>query len=301
MPTVPMLNYLTNLINLPYFRYTEAMPMQPENEAAMDYSAPPAKKRSLGQNFLKDKGIASRIVGQLDIQPGDNILEIGPGAGALTQYIKLKQPARLLLLEKDRYWAAWHGQITRAKNFNCQPILMDALLFSWKRLEGQWKIVGNLPYNVASPLVWDILQQATACKLALFMVQKEVGQRMASPPGSREYGALSVWVQSFAKVKKLFIVPPGAFEPKPKIDSMVIELTPGEQNLHCSPEALSGALKICFQQRRKQIKNILKNFWSDCLEDFFGEEKLSPGIRPECLTPKQFQKLAKILFINKTS
>ena len=277
------------------------MHMQSKYDVTMSDSAPPAKKRSLGQNFLKDKNIAKRIVEQLDIQSNDNILEIGPGAGALTQYILAKQPAKLLLLEKDRYWAAWHGQTSKHENVFCQPVLMDALHFPWQRLTGHWKIVGNLPYNVASPLIWDILHQAGACKLAVFMVQKEVGQRMSSPAGCKEYGALSVWVQSFARVKKLFVVPPGAFEPKPKIDSIVMELTPGEQNLHCSPEALSGALKICFQQRRKQIKNILKNFWSDRVEDFFWEEKLSPGIRPECLTPEQFQKLAKILFINKTS
>ena len=275
--------------------------MQLEHNLAMDNLASPAKKRSLGQNFLKDKNIAKRIVEQLDIQSDDNILEIGPGAGALTQYIMGKHPAKLILLEKDRYWAAWHGQASKSEGVFCQPVLMDALLFSWQRLKGHWKIVGNLPYNVASPLIWDILHQATACNLAVFMVQKEVGQRMASPPGCKEYGALSVWVQSFARVKKLFIVSPGAFDPKPKIDSIVMELVPLGQSLQCSPQALSSLLKICFQQRRKQIKNILKNLWSTCLDEYFFEENLNPAIRPECLTPQQFQKLAGILFRNKTS
>lgn len=274
--------------------------MQSEHDFS-DSLAQPAKKRSLGQNFLKDKNIAKRIVEQLDIQAHDNILEIGPGAGALTQYICDKRPAKLLLLEKDRYWAAWHGQKSKEDNVFCQPVLMDALDFSWQRLKGHWKIVGNLPYNVASPLIWDILHQATSCNLAVFMVQKEVGQRMASLPGCKEYGALSVWVQSFARVKKLFIVSPGAFDPKPKIDSIVMELVPLGQSLQCSPQALSSLLKICFQQRRKQIKNILKNLWSTCLDEYFFEENLNPAIRPECLTPQQFQKLAGILFRNKTS
>ena len=275
--------------------------MQLEHNLAMNDLAQPAKKRSLGQNFLKDKNIAKRIVEQLDIQASDNILEIGPGAGALTQYIRAKQPAKLVLLEKDRYWAAWHGKASENQALCCQPVLMDALDFSWQRLKGHWKIVGNLPYNVASPLIWDILHQANACNLAVFMVQKEVGQRMASPAGCKEYGALSVWVQSFAKVKKLFIVPPGSFDPKPKIDSIVMELTPLGQGLQCSPQALSSLLKICFQQRRKQIKNILKNLWSDGLDEYFLKENLNPTIRPECLTPLQFQVLAKVLFRNKTS
>ena len=256
----------------------------------------PAKKRSLGQNFLKDKNIAAKIVSHLNIQPDDNILEIGPGAGALTSLIAKANPASLVLLEKDRYWAMHHAAIAKDYCYSYQPILIDALTFDWKRLKGDWKIAGNLPYNIASPLIWDIVYRTKSFGLAVFMVQKEVGQRIASMPGTKEYGALSVWVQSFSNVQKLFIVPPGAFDPRPKVDSMVISLLPNNEELLCKPEHLSELIKICFQQRRKQLRNILKHFWSDSLDVFFDKHGIMPSLRPESLSTKQFQILAKQIF-----
>ena len=255
----------------------------------------PPKKRSLGQNFLKDSSVCHRIVKNLDIQTEDCILEIGPGAGALSHLLAEKPPRQMLLLEKDRFWAFKHGEWAKQYSFPYQPILMDALDFPWERLLGNWKIAGNLPYNVASPLIWDIISQAKDYSLAVFMVQKEVGQRMAAPPGGREYGALSVWVQSFCRVERLFIVPPGAFDPKPKVDSAVMRLTPLKQPLHCPAEKLSQLLKICFQQRRKQLKNILRQYWTPSVELFLQSHNLTGEIRPESLTPVQFQKLTNIL------
>lgn len=271
----------------------------------------PAKKKSLGQNFLRDKSVAERIVRHLDVQPEDSVLEIGPGAGALTRLIAAKKPSRLVLLEKDRYWAFQYSDLGREFEIICYPVLMDALLFSWPRLpqmfgelstenseypkSGNWKLVGNLPYNVASPLIWDIVHQARGYSKAVFMVQKEVGERMAAAPNSKIYGALSVWVQSFATVRKLFSVLPGAFDPSPKVDSVVIELVPRTEALLCEAEALSRLLKICFQQRRKQIGNILKNFCVAELDDFFFKNSLNTLIRPENLTPTQFQILAETL------
>lgn len=256
----------------------------------------PPKKRSLGQNFLKDPAVSARIVRSIDVHPDDMILEIGPGAGALTNLIAERRPAYLLLLEKDRFWAARHGEWAGDRPFPCRPVLMDALNFAWEKLDGNWKIVGNLPYNVASPLIWDIVSRARAYETAVFMVQKEVGQRLASPPGCREYGALSVWVQSFCRVERLFTVPPGAFDPPPKVYSAVMRFTPRREPLLCASEALSRLLKLCFQQRRKQLRNILKAFWGDEPEAFLASQGLHPEARPEQLGPKQFQMLANIIF-----
>ncbi|MBQ4133704.1 MAG: ribosomal RNA small subunit methyltransferase A, partial [Desulfovibrionaceae bacterium] len=223
-------------------------------------SAPPRKKRSLGQNFLKNPDISRRIVQGLAVSPADHILEIGPGAGALSQVLAEKNPARLVLLEKDRYWAARHAEWARRHAFRYCPVLMDALDFVWEKLDKSWKIVGNLPYNVASPLIWDIVSRASF-SLAVFMVQKEVGQRLSASPACKEYGGLSVWVQSFCRVERLFIVPPGAFDPPPKVDSAVMRFTPLNRPMFCAPHKLSLLLKACFQQRRKQMRNILKSHW----------------------------------------
>jgi len=262
-------------------------------------NTPPPKKRSLGQNFLQDRNVSQKIVNSLSIGASDYVLEIGPGAGALSHLIAEQSPQNFILLEKDYYWAEQHGNWAKEYSFKYQPVLIDALTFSWPklaRIDVAWKLVGNLPYNVASPLIWDIVEKTPNWQLAVFMVQKEVGMRMASPSGTREYGALSVWVQSFAKVERLFIVPPGAFDPRPKVDSAVMRLIPVERKLLCRPENLSKLLKICFQQRRKQIKNILKGHWNNNLEKFLDKQELNPENRPETLTPLQFQKLANFMF-----
>ncbi len=259
----------------------------------------PPKKRSLGQNFLQDSNVSRKIVGSLNLSSDDYVLEIGPGAGALSHLIASRKPKSFVLLEKDRFWAAQHGLWAQEHSFAYQPLLIDALQFPWEnlsRLNVRWKLVGNLPYNVASPLIWDIVQKTTNWQMAVFMVQKEVGMRLASSAGNKEYGALSVWVQSFAKVERLFTVPPGAFEPRPKVDSAVMRFVPNPASLLCCPQSLSRLLKICFQQRRKQLKNILKEYWSAELDFFLEIQGLSQEARPETLTPKQFQMLAAILF-----
>ena len=259
----------------------------------------PPKKRSLGQNFLQDSNVSRKIVGSLTLSSDEYVLDIGPGAGALSHLIASRKPKSFVLLEKDRFWAAQHGLWAQEHSFAYQPLLIDALQFPWEnlsRLNVRWKLVGNLPYNVASPLIWDIVQKTTNWQMAVFMVQKEVGMRLASSAGNKEYGALSVWVQSFAKVERLFTVPPGAFEPRPKVDSAVMRFVPNPASLLCCPQSLSRLLKICFQQRRKQLKNILKEYWSAELDFFLEIQGLSQEARPETLTPKQFQMLAAILF-----
>lgn len=261
----------------------------------LDIHSGPRAKKSLGQNFLQDKNIANRIVDELGIEPDDKVLEIGPGPGALTHLIHARKPAWFTILEKDHHWATEHRKNPPVGEPELNVVLTDALLFPWENLaEGQpWKIIGNLPYNVASPLMWDILSRAPGLIRAVFMIQKEVGDRITAAPDSKQYGGLSVWLQSFCKPKRAFIVPPTVFKPRPKVDSAVLRFEPYPKDaLDFDPAALSWLIKVCFQQRRKQMQTILKGYFGERLEEAFAAADVLPMSRPENLTPRQFQILA---------
>lgn len=258
----------------------------------------PRAKKSLGQHFLRREDICARIAGLLMPGPEDRILEIGPGPGALTRALEAVPHSRLLLLEKDRHWAAERGRLAAPST---QAVLMDALCFDWRRIQPEqpWKIIGNLPYNVASPLIWDIVSRAAGLARAVFMVQKEVGQRLAAAPGNGHYGALSVWVQSHARPHLEFVVGPGAFKPPPKVDSAVLSFDPlpsAQRPAH--PEALSRLLRICFQQRRKQLGGIFRRANLPPLETGLKEMGLDPSLRPESLSIRDFRRLASFLAPN---
>ena len=180
-------------------------------------------------------------------------------------------------------------------------MLTDALRFDWRRIspEHPWKVIGNLPYNVASPLIWDIVSRAEGLKRAVFMVQKEVGQRLAAAPGNGHYGALSVWVQSYARPRLEFVVGPGAFSPPPKVDSAVLSfepLPPEAQPAH--PKALARLLRICFQQRRKQLGGIFRRAGLPQMERALDQAGLAPSLRPEALSTDDFQRLSSFLALN---
>ena len=175
-----------------------------------------------------------------------------------------------------------------------QVLNADALAFPWESLEGPWKIISNLPYNVGSPLMWDIVSRTPDLTRAVFMVQKEVAERLYAKPGTKDYGALSVWIQSYVRVEWGFVVGPGAFNPPPKVDSAVVTFIPLPRERHpADPKALSSILKLCFQLRRKQLQSILRRAGRD---DTAALERLgiAPEARPETLTPEQFQQLAGI-------
>jgi 16S rRNA (adenine1518-N6/adenine1519-N6)-dimethyltransferase len=246
-------------------------------------------KRSLGQNFLQDQGTAKKIVAALGIQKDasadGNILEIGPGHGALTRWLR-ETKYRLHILEKDLTLAMELKSLWPEVGV----IAMDALKFPWERLPGPWLIIGNLPYNVASPIIWDLVSRVPSLRQGVFMVQKEVADRLAAAPASRNYGALSVWVQSHVHVRRLFIVGPQVFHPRPKVDSAVVRFTPLPPGLSVpfGPD-LRKTLNICFQQRRKQLKTILRPLWNDTLTEWIETQGLRPQSRPEELCPRQFQ------------
>jgi 16S rRNA (adenine1518-N6/adenine1519-N6)-dimethyltransferase len=230
----------------------------------------------------------------LEIGPGDRVLEIGPGPGVLSALLRAANPARLLLVEKDSYWAA-----ERQKAGDGQVVLMDAMHFAWNRItsERPWKIIGNLPYNVASPLLWDLASQASGLQRAVCMVQKEVALRIVASPGTKNYGALSVWLQSFTRPQLVFTVGPGAFTPPPKVDSglvLFVPLPPAQRAQQPGP--LASLLKMCFQNRRKQLRSIFRMHNREYALPILRELDIAPQERPEHLAPKLFQELSARLY-----
>lgn len=253
----------------------------------------PAKK-SLGQNFLADPNIARKIVDAVDIRPGDSVLEIGPGRGALTDIALARGPARYVALEMDDALA----DALSAAHPRLELIRGDALAYDWRGLaqDATWKIFGNLPYNIASPLMWDIVGQAEFDR-AVFMVQLEVAQRLTAAPGGKQYGALSAFVRSHARAELLFKVPPQVFRPQPKVTSAVVRFFLQENRPDAKENGqLSKTLHACFQLRRKQLGTILKSQgFADSVEKLrlIG---IDPVQRPETLAPERFRALAKVLF-----
>jgi len=253
---------------------------------------PHRAKKSLGQNFLTDPNICRKIVDALAPSPDDSIIEIGPGQGALTEHLA-EIGARLRLVEMDddladRLESRWPDvDVVRA----------DALKFPWAELngEGPCKIIGNLPYNVGSKLIWDIVSRVHTLERAVFMVQHEVALRLTAAPGTKAFGGLTAWVKNFCDTRYLFKVPPTVFRPRPKVDSAVVRFDPFPfQDRPEAPDRLAGLVKLLFQQRRKQISTILKKRMTPEVEQWFRDEGVSPAMRPENLTPAQFRTLSLI-------
>lgn len=250
-----------------------------------------ARKR-FGQNFLEDGGIIALIARSIAVQSGDHIVEIGPGKGALTQ--TLTHPdAQLDLIELDRDLIPLLEQQFGALE-NLSITQCDALQFDFSTLRKNDKplrIVGNLPYNISTPLIFHLLSHQQLIQDMHFMLQLEVVQRLAAKPGNKHYGRLSVMTQYYCEVEMLFEVPPEAFNPKPKVQSAIVRLTPHVQLPHPAKntDTLQRLLKQAFGQRRKTLKNTLKNVVS---VETLSELGIDPGARAETLTLAQFVALS---------
>ncbi len=248
-------------------------------------------RKRFGQNFLHDRHVIDRILRAVAPQPGDPLVEIGPGQGALTGAL-LHAAGRLEAVEMDRDLVpALEERFSGVGEFRVHQ--GDALAFDFRRChQGTGlRLVGNLPYNISTPLLFHLLAQAGAIRDMHFMLQREVVDRMVAQPGSRTYGRLSVMVQYQCRVERLFTVPPGAFRPAPAVDSAVVRLQPRPEVDPAGDEArhLARVVTAAFAQRRKTLRNTLRGVLTAEDMEACG---VDPTQRAEQLTLDTFLQLA---------
>ncbi len=248
-------------------------------------------RKRFGQNFLHDQGVLDRIIASIAPMDEDAVVEIGPGRGALTRL--LVDRCRLTAIEIDRdLAAALRGDPALGSMRLVEADVLDVYLAEIAEACGgpPLRLVGNLPYNVSSPVLFWALAQRQLVRDMHFMLQKEVVDRMGAPPGSKTYGRLSVMVQYACRVDPLFRVPPGAFFPAPKVDSAVVRLTPRPPVLAAQDEAVfATVVKKAFAQRRKTLGNALKGLVDREVIEGAG---IDPGLRAEALPVEAFVRLA---------
>lgn len=218
-----------------------------------------ARKR-FGQNFLSDPNIIRKIIDAIRPQPGELMVEIGPGLGAMTAPL-IERLGHLHVVEIDRDLIARLHETYAPAQITVHE--GDALKFDFSSLcaggDQPLRIVGNLPYNISTPILFHLAEYADRVKDMTFMLQKEVVDRMAAAPGSKVYGRLSVMLQAWCQVTSLFVVPPGAFRPPPKVDSAVVRLVPRDPATVgiADPAHFARLVKAAFGQRRKTLRNAL--------------------------------------------
>ena len=253
-----------------------------------------ARKR-FGQNFLHDAGVIHRILRAIHALPDEHMLEIGPGQGALTEGL-LNSGARLDVIELDKDLIP----LLQMKYGNNPQFTLnqgDALKFDFNSLGAEpnsLRVVGNLPYNISTPLIFHLLDNAGLIRDMHFMLQKEVVQRLAAEPGGGDWGRLSIMVQYHCRVEHLFNVGPGAFNPPPKVDSAIVRLVPHAVLPHPAKDhrLLEKVVREAFNQRRKTLRNTLKTLMT-------SEQIEAAGVdgskRPEQLDLAAFVRLADLL------
>jgi len=255
-------------------------------------------KKHLGQHFLKDETVAQKISQTLSLEGYTNVLEIGPGMGVLTKYL-LQRDLDLVAMDLDDESIVYlnhsfpleHAAILKQNN-RLNVIEADFLRFDLSNLYGdeQFAITGNFPYNISSQIVFKMLEMRKQVPEFSGMFQKEVAKRICEEPGSKTYGILSVLVQAYYNAEYLFTVPPGVFDPPPKVDSGVLRLTrKKELNLPCDERLFFKVVKTAFNQRRKTIRNSLKIF---NLSDNLKEDAIFDQ-RPEQLSVVDFVTLTQ--------
>ncbi|ATR85050.1 16S rRNA (adenine(1518)-N(6)/adenine(1519)-N(6))-dimethyltransferase RsmA [Pseudomonas sp. FFUP_PS_473] len=250
-----------------------------------------ARKR-FGQNFLHDAGVIDRILRAIHARPGERMLEIGPGQGALTAGL-LGSGAELDVVELDKdLIPILNHQFAGRDNFRLHQ--GDALKFDFTSLGAaphSLRVVGNLPYNISTPLIFHLLDNAGLIRDMHFMLQKEVVERLAAGPGGGDWGRLSIMVQYHCKVEHLFNVGPGAFNPPPKVDSAIVRLVPHETLPHPAKDhrLLERIVREAFNQRRKTLRNTLKALLSS---EAIEAANVDGSLRPEQLDLAAFVRLA---------
>jgi len=254
-------------------------------------------RKRFGQHFLAQPATAARIVHSADLDEPDVAVEIGPGLGALTRCL---EPAvrRLHLVELDRDMAGYLRERVGEGTFIHEQDVLSFDFAALSRKEGRRLVLlGNLPYSISSLLIFHLLEAFPAIDRAVFMVQKEVGERFAAQPGSRDYGVLSVLLGTYSKVRPLFTVGPGQFYPPPKVESLVLRIDfldkppPGPRFTF-----FRKFVSLAFQQRRKVLNNSLRGAFgisTAALGNAFETAGIDPKRRPETLSPAEFLALAE--------
>lgn len=253
-----------------------------------------ARKR-FGQNFLVDHGVIREIVRAIHPLPNDQLVEIGPGKGAITALLA-DSCNHLSVIELDRDLVPWL-KVKFEKHPDFRLFQADALTFDFAQIatgDAPLRIVGNLPYNISTPLIFHLLSYSHQVADMHFMLQKEVVKRMAAQPGDSAYGRLGIMVQYYCAVENLFEVPPTAFNPAPKVDSAIVRLTPYKtlpfpaDNI----KMFERLVNVAFQQRRKTLRNALKQMMPTEIIDSLP---VDAGARAETLTLQTFVELSNLL------
>ena len=257
---------------------------------------PPVRK-SLGQHFLTDKRILARIADALDPRPNETVVEIGPGRGALTDVLR-ERATRVVAVEVDRALAGVLRE--RYRGTNVEIVEADVLRTDLHAIAGgDYALVGNVPYYITTPILFHALQRPRASRL-VFLVQREVAERMSASPGGKEYGALSVNLQALASVETVFRVAAGAFSPPPRVESAVVRLTPLATPLvePSEEKRFSEAVQAIFGMRRKQMRRVVRsqyNLDAERADEILRRAEIDPEARPETLSPGAFARLMRLV------
>ncbi len=259
-------------------------------------------KRSLGQNFLVDTNLQRKIVEALHPDPDDEILEIGPGKGALTRHLLGRCKALFLVELDDRLAKSLEDETKEVPGV--RVLHRDILKVELQEVTGKvqdLKVVGNIPYNITTPILFHLLEPPCPREI-LLMIQREVAERILAPPGTSAFGALTVGVRSVARTEKVMNVPAGAFRPRPAVDSAVIRVTPIRPSPLSPAEAkaLRSLTRAAFQRRRKQFQSILRGHPDLALTKAqVAEVQKKTGFdlvrRPETFSPEDFIRLSRAL------
>jgi 16S rRNA (adenine1518-N6/adenine1519-N6)-dimethyltransferase len=258
----------------------------------------PPTRKSLGQHFLDDTRILERIAAALEPAADDTLIEIGPGRGSLTAVLHGKV-ARLILIEYDRALAQ-RLRDRYANDPSVTVIQADVLTVDFATIVGgPYKLVGNIPYYITTPILFQALEPPRPSR-AVYLVQREVAQRLAAEPGSSEYGALSVNAQALSRVELLFRVAPGSFRPPPKVESAVVRVTPLAEPVITDGEqpAFRRLVQDAFGLRRKQMRRVVRELLdidATVADALLASAEIDPSVRPETLSPIAFARLARAI------
>jgi len=256
------------------------------------------KKRSLGQHFLVDNKLSSRIVESAEITPKDTVIEIGPGRGALTQHLKKYDPKRVILIELDiRCYQELKQQYPKYEVINADAANFDFSSLA-KTANEQFIVVSNLPYNASTAILENLICARAHISRMSLMFQKEVAERVMASSGGADYGRLSLLSTEFYDVKKLFVLKPHSFSPPPKVDSMVVTLNRRAEPLFKIEDRAfyEKLLKQVFSNRRKMLRRSLKGFIDPRVFDLLSTDcGINMEKRPQDLEPKEFAKISNFI------